>query len=125
LFDKPSDTKFTIWRSRSVSDASAFSVAPSRAAVGFFDAEFLQGEPPSIGHPPQVCTKISGRTFVGTTPYAPLATAKIAYSFADAARRTIRVCDPSVIADARTLTPDAIGIELSRSAISGHRFRIA
>jgi hypothetical protein len=62
---------------------------------------------------------------VGTTPYAPLATAKIACNSAGAARRTIRVLDPSDIADARTSTPDTIGIELSRSAISGDRFRIA
>ena len=33
--------------------------------------------------------------------------------------------DPSDIADARPLTPDTIGIELSRSAISADRFRIA
>ena len=31
----------------------------------------------------------------------------------------------SDIADAKTLTPDAIGLELSRSAISGDRSRIA
>src|SRR5262249_27045418 len=69
--------------------------------------------------------RTSGSTFRGIMPYAPLATAKIDCNSVSEARRTIRLRDASAIADAKTLIPDALGIELSSSAISGDRSRIA
>ena len=124
LFGSPVDTNLTIWRSRFVSPTSAFPEVSVVVRASPGGDALMDNRPPAA-----TCRKsrisTSGSTSRGTIPYAPVATAKIDPSSAGAARRTIRVWDPSDIADAKTLTPDAIDIELSSSAISGERSRIA
>jgi hypothetical protein len=124
LFGNPADTNLAIWRSRFVSPARAVSdVTVTVRSSPRCDARINNRRPAATCRKSRIRT--SGSTSRGTIPYAPLATAKIDCSSAGAARRTTRVRDPPDIADAKTLIPDPIRIELSSSAISGDRSRIA